>query len=269
MRLGTSVKRQDYILLLTDGDMEFLNEGDILGSPFQVRNTSLYLVITAQNGLVLIWDKKTSITIKIPEHFQNNVCGLCGNYDGNSVNDFSTRGHFIVEDVIEFGNSWKLSSTCPEAESLIEPCEISPHRKSWAQRECSIILTDLFKPCHSEVDPESYYDACVKDSCACDEGGDCECYCTAIAVYAQACLSHCVCIEWRTPKRCPVFCDYYNTNETQCEWHYRSCGVDCIKTCRNPAGNCVAELSKVEGNIALFMRKFRVKLLDWLKLTRR
>ncbi|XP_075044695.1 mucin-2-like [Mixophyes fleayi] len=237
---------QDYVLLLRNGDMELKNEGGVLESPFQVRNTSLYLIVKARNGMVLIWDKKTSLTIKISEHFQSNVCGLCGNYDGNSINDFNTRGHFTVEDVIEFGNSWKLSSTCPEVKTMIEPCEINPHRKSWAQRHCSIILGKSFRPCHSEVDPQSYYDACVKDSCACDEGGDCDCFCTAIAVYAQTCLSHCICVEWRTPNRCPVFCDYYN-QEGKCEWHYKACGVNCIKTCRNKAGNCTTELPKVEG----------------------
>ncbi|XP_071972690.1 mucin-2-like [Engystomops pustulosus] len=235
-----------YSLRLADGEVEVTNEGDSIESPFQIRNTSLYLIIRANNGLVIIWDKKTGITIKITGNYQHNVCGLCGNYDGNSNNDFNTRGQCTVEDVIEFGNSWKLSPSCPETESMVEPCEVNPHRKSWAQKQCGILMSDKFKPCHSEVDPSSYYDACVKDSCACDEGGDCDCYCTAIAQYAQACLSHCICVEWRTPNRCPVFCDYYN-EEGKCEWHYKACGANCLKTCRNPSGTCLSEPNKVEG----------------------
>ncbi|XP_075692874.1 mucin-2-like [Rhinoderma darwinii] len=236
----------DHILQLSDGQVELTDEGTVSESPFQIKNTSLYLIITTSNGLVLIWDKKTSLAIKITGDFQHRVCGLCGNYDGNSNNDFNTRGQCTVEDVIEFGNSWKLLPSCPETEIMVEPCEINPHRKSWAQRQCGIILSDSFKPCHSEVDPSSYYEACVKDSCACDEGGDCDCYCTAIAVYAQACLSHCICVDWRTPNRCPVFCDYYN-EEGNCEWHYKPCGVNCMKTCRNPSGHCLSEPAKVEG----------------------
>lgn len=53
-----------------------------------------------------------------------------------------------------------------------------------------------------KVDPSHFYDACVKDSCACDSGGDHDCLCAAIAVYAQACNEAGVCVAWRTPKIC-------------------------------------------------------------------
>ncbi|XP_066438471.1 mucin-5B-like [Eleutherodactylus coqui] len=233
-------------ILLSDGDVQIISEGTEMDSQFQLMNNSLFLSINFTNGLVMIWDKKTALTVKIPVTFQHKVCGMCGNYDGNSNNDFTTRSQLSVEDVMEFGNSWKLPPTCPDADSMIEPCDINHHRKSWAQKQCGIMLGPTFKPCHSEVDPTGYYEACVKDSCACDEGGDCECYCTAIAMYALQCLSHCICIEWRTPGRCPVFCDYYN-EEGKCEWHYKACGANCMQTCRNPSGNCSTEPVKIEG----------------------
>lgn len=53
-----------------------------------------------------------------------------------------------------------------------------------------------------KVDPEPYYSACVRDACACDTGGDCECFCTAVAAYAEACNEAGVCVAWRTPKIC-------------------------------------------------------------------
>lgn len=47
-----------------------------------------------------------------------------------------------------------------------------------------------------------YYEACVRDACGCDSGGDCECLCDAVAAYAQACLDKGVCVDWRTPDFC-------------------------------------------------------------------
>lgn len=47
-----------------------------------------------------------------------------------------------------------------------------------------------------------YYEACVRDACGCDSGGDCECLCDAVAAYAQACLGRGVCVDWRTPDFC-------------------------------------------------------------------
>lgn len=45
-----------------------------------------------------------------------------------------------------------------------------------------------------------------------------------------------------------VFCDYYNT-PGDCEWHYKSCGADCMKTCRNPSGNCSKQITALEGKV--------------------
>ena len=42
----------------------------------------------------------------------------------------------------------------------------------------------------------------MSDACACDSGGDCECFCTAVAAYAQACREAGVCVSWRSPDVC-------------------------------------------------------------------
>nr|XP_061820601.1 mucin-2-like [Nerophis lumbriciformis] len=215
-------------------------------SPARVYNMGLYLVLTLQPGLALMWDRKTSLFIKLAPPFQGHVCGLCGNYDGNIKNDFTKRSQEVVTDALEFGNSWKASSSCPDSELVKDPCSANRYRAAWAQRQCSIIISVTFQSCHSKVDPSPYYDACVRDSCACDTGGDCECFCTAVAAYASACNQAAACVSWRTPKLCPVFCDYYNA-PAACEWHYKPCGADCMKTCRNPSGNCSDLITGLEG----------------------
>uniref|UniRef100_A0A8C9MLJ3 VWFD domain-containing protein n=1 Tax=Serinus canaria TaxID=9135 RepID=A0A8C9MLJ3_SERCA len=214
--------------------------------PYTVRSMGMYLVIETKSGLILMWDKKTSIFIKLSPGFKGQVCGLCGNYDGNSINDFTTRSQSVVENVLEFGNSWKVSSTCPDAASVRDPCSTNPYRKSWSEKQCSIINSNVFAACHSQVEPAKYYQACVTDACACDSGGDCDCFCTAVAAYAQACSEVGVCIAWRSPTICPLFCDYYN-QQGECEWHYKPCGASCMKTCKNPSGKCLNDLPGLEG----------------------
>ena len=82
---------------------------------------------------------------------QGKVCGLCGNYDGNSKNDFTTRSQETVADVLQFGNSWKASSSCPNAQLLTDPCASNRYRAAWSQKQCSIITSATFKSCHSKV----------------------------------------------------------------------------------------------------------------------
>ncbi|XP_066438467.1 mucin-5B-like [Eleutherodactylus coqui] len=236
----------DYEIILMEEHLNVVQRGADHKVPYRVRLTGIYLVVETTIGLVLIWDRKTSIFIKVTVNFQGKLCGLCGNYDGNANNDFTTRNNAIVENVEEFGNSWKSTSTCPDAKIHRDPCSFNPYRLPWAQKQCSIISSDVFSACHPYVDPFDYYDACVTDSCACNTGGDCECLCTAVAAYAQACGEFGICISWRTPSICPLFCDYYN-GDNGCEWHYRPCGAPCLKTCRNKSGNCSYVIGGLEG----------------------
>lgn len=82
---------------------------------------------------------------------QGQVCGLCGNYDGNSKNDFATRSQETVADVLEFGNSWRVSSSCPNAQLISDPCASNRYRAAWSQKQCSIITSVTFQSCHSQV----------------------------------------------------------------------------------------------------------------------
>ncbi|XP_053369527.1 mucin-5B-like [Clarias gariepinus] len=233
-------------LILSDGTYQVVQRSNGDEIPYQIRTMGNYLVVETNNGVMLIWDRKTSIYVVLSPKFRGNVCGLCGNFDGNANNDFTTRGQEVVVNPLTFGNSWKVSPTCPETLTVQDPCTNNPYREAWAQKQCSIINSDTFAACHSQVEPSSYYSACVSDACACDSGGDCECFCTAVAAYAKACSAAGVCVSWRSPKICPLFCDYYNP-PGECEWHYKPCGHNCMKTCRNPTGNCTMQTPALEG----------------------
>ncbi|XP_045870566.1 mucin-5AC [Meles meles] len=235
-----------YELKLSEGRVEVLERGAGQEPPYTIRQMGTYLVVDTEAGLVLLWDRKTSIFLKLSPEFKGRVCGLCGNFDDNAVNDFTTRSQSVVGSALEFGNSWKFSPSCPDAPAPRDPCTANPYRKSWAQKQCSVINSATFAACHAHVDPAKYYEACVGDACACDSGGDCECFCTAVAAYAQACHDVGVCVSWRTPDTCPMFCDYYN-HEGHCEWHYQPCGAPCMRTCRNPGGRCLHDLPGLEG----------------------
>lgn len=82
------------------------------------------------------------------------MCGLCGNFDQRSSNDFTTRDHMVVESELDFGNSWKEAPTCPDVSATPEPCVLRPHRRSWAEKQCSIIKGPVFGVCHSKVGGE-------------------------------------------------------------------------------------------------------------------
>ncbi|XP_075945885.1 mucin-2-like [Anarhichas minor] len=233
-------------IVLSEENVRVIKQSKGLDIPFKVHTMGIYLVIEAKNGLVLIWNKKTTLMIKLKPTFKGKVCGLCGNYDGNIKNDFTTRNKEVVVEALDFGNSWKVSPTCPNAKTHKNPCSLYSHRQAWALKHCSIINSIAFAGCHSKVDPKNYYDTCVKDTCSCNTGGDCECFCSAVAAYAAACNEAGACVKWRTPTICPLFCDFYNP-DGECEWHYEPCGKPCMKTCSNPSGACYNHIPALEG----------------------
>ncbi|XP_069326777.1 mucin-6 [Eulemur rufifrons] len=235
-----------YELKLSAGKVEVIGDGAGQEAPYSIRQMGVFLVVDTSVGLVLLWDRKTSISVQLSSELKGRVCGLCGNFDGNALNDFTTRSQSVAGNALEFGNSWKFSPNCPDALAPRDPCAANPHRKSWAQKQCSIINGATFAACHAHVEPAKYYEACVSDACACDSGGDCECFCTAVAAYAQACHHVGLCVAWRTPDVCPLFCDYYNP-VGHCEWHYQPCGAPCLRTCRNPRGDCLHDARRLEG----------------------
>ncbi|XP_057185195.1 mucin-5B-like [Triplophysa rosa] len=236
-----------YKVILSEPDGVKVVESNGTDYQYQIHSVGAHIIIEVRQLLNLIWDGKTSLMLQLHPNFKGKVCGLCGNFDSNANNDFVKHDGEEVTDAVVFGSSWKVTSSCPEVNSLMNPCEKNPHRSAWAIKQCSIITSNVFKDCHSHVDSAPYYDACVRDTCACDTGGDCECFCTAVTAYAAECRKKGACIAWRSPNICPLFCEYYNNPPGECEWHYKTCGSTCMKTCGNPSGTCSNQIPLLEG----------------------
>ncbi|XP_045928607.1 mucin-2-like [Micropterus dolomieu] len=198
---------------------------------FSTHTVGLYNIISVPSrGITLIWDKHTRITIELQAKWRNQVCGLCGNFDSNERNDLAMSGSSVASSPLVFGNSWKAATPpCSDVTSEIFPCERNSYCSAWAQRRCMILTGDKFRDCHLKVDPEPYYHACVQEACSCEFEGKFLGFCTAVAAYAEACSDQDVCVNWRTPDLCPVYCDYYN-EQGECSWHYEACGE--MLTCR-------------------------------------
>lgn len=168
---------------------------------------------------------------------------MCGNYNNNEIDDFQTPSGGITEvSPYAFGDSWKMEPNCPEAKQIIvsfflivfaaaelipfkDTCKEKPERRVWAMKKCGILKSSVFAACHSEVPIDSFYDKCLFDACGCDQGGDCECLCTALAAYAQECNNRGVPIHWRSQELCRK---YFITPNLESPGRSKACGESLV-----------------------------------------
>ncbi|XP_043922260.1 SCO-spondin-like [Protopterus annectens] len=214
------------------------------GNGLLLEKAGIFLNLISKIGLTVLWDGGTRVYIKLDPSLQGRVGGLCGNFDGDTENDFTTRQGIVEPTSDVFANSWRVSETCPEAhyDETSHPCTRNPHRVTWSRKRCNILTQAVFSPCHAEVPYQQFLDWCIFDACGCDSGGDCECLCTALAAYSEQCSRHGVYIRWRSQELCPMQCDRGMV--------YEPCGAACPKTCQNmleePEPHCKS-ISCVEG----------------------
>ncbi|XP_002132784.3 hemocytin-like [Drosophila pseudoobscura] len=197
-------------------------------SSFHIYKAGVFVVVEVLSlHLQIKWDEGTRVYVKIGNEWQGRVAGLCGNNNGNSLDDFKSPSGGQETEPTLFGHSWRTHQQCVLPQQLFDSCQRNPQRRAWSELQCSVLKSPLFAACHVEVPLERYLKRCIFDTCACDQGGDCECLCTAVAAYADACAQKSINVRWRTPHFCPMQCD------THCS-DYSACTPACpVETCDN------------------------------------
>ena len=153
---------------------------------------------------MVVWDGQQSVDIHVPEVYKTNhrTLGLCGVYDDDVSNDFTN-----VENVVEngknvkrFANSWNSDLGCASDSTC--PASCSGALLEQAEQNCSVLEADVFKACHSVVDPSPYKQLCMADVCACSANRRENCLCDILSRYAKICTANNVALRWRSPLFC-------------------------------------------------------------------
>nr|XP_054766845.1 von Willebrand factor-like [Lytechinus pictus] len=207
-----------------------------------IRDVGGTYTMVRYKGLAITWDGANMVTITIEERFAEKVCGLCGNFDGRSDDDFLKQQGDTTRDVNDFVDSW-ATRDCLPARTLSPDClnEVEEARRPWAESQCDIITSDIFSECHPYVSPTLYFDHCVDDAIKCYRGNGQDCMCDAVAAYAQKCIEKGICVDWREDHLCPVPCPCEDNRK------YYACHSSCLTTCTYCPYEDKCITPKVEG----------------------
>ncbi|XP_077996405.1 IgGFc-binding protein-like [Glandiceps talaboti] len=214
------------------------------------------LVLKTDFQMRISWDGDHTLFINIPPEYYNSTCGLCGNFDGYSENDYVDPEGLLVDSMEMFGDSWVIDNEPCEDTSTpaIEPCQGRDESEKQQTRQLCNLMSDgdgPFALCHAKIDPSPYVDDCIYD--ACEMSMDLQsAVCGIFGAYVQSCLDLRVQLSpWRNDTFCPINCpegSTYTITDKPCP---DSClgEFDCTKQLTE---TCVCDDGKVwEGNMCI------------------
>ncbi|XP_072039344.1 IgGFc-binding protein-like [Amphiura filiformis] len=197
------------------------------GEFIEIRRIGNEKVVSTDFGLEVWWDFQYNVEVIITDDYTDQVCGLCGDFDGNADNDFTLAqplpdGTTTTTSPATFGNSWEVPDfPCDQpadpANDDYDPCDGTDVAPSAAEK-CKMLddQTGPFAQCIERFPQvaEQLYKDCVYDLCVTHP--DCEILCSHLEKFAEFCLLKGVWIgEWRTRDFCPPNCPDGSVYEVQ------------------------------------------------------
>ncbi|XP_069753664.1 IgGFc-binding protein-like isoform X1 [Narcine bancroftii] len=181
-----------------------------------------FVLLETDFGLQVKFDGDQQLVVVVDERYQGQLCGLCGTYTNDQLDDFLKPDGILALDSNQFGNSWAVADDdwqCNQTAPVPPTCD--PPSQEEAERYCKIVLDNPgpFEECHWHIPPQLYFESCVYDHCV--TGGDSVQLCNTLASYASACEAAGVVLgDWRQQsgcfeKSCALDCNF---DSDLCRW---------------------------------------------------
>ncbi|XP_068115901.1 mucin-2-like [Hyperolius riggenbachi] len=201
----------------------------------QIQYTGVYVKVSSKLGVSLLWNADDALTVKVPPKYINRTCGLCGNMNGNSQDEFAFDEMLLTP--VQFGNLQKLNGPTELCADVIPP---DPKDCNGLYETCVKMLSNqAFSDCEMHLPQHQYVQACISDLCSCQNSSDPSCACDTLAEYSRQCaIAGGKPQDWRT-----------NMCERTCPGNmkYEECGSPCADTCSNSDRTRVCEELCLDG----------------------
>nr|XP_034190302.1 hemocytin [Osmia lignaria] len=208
-------------------------------------------VVSNYYGFWVIWDSNSNVKLGVSTKLAGKVDGLCGYFDGYSMNDRQLPDGNQARSTVEFGDSWMMEGV-PECDPQVCPHYVQ--EESW--KICNIVKDASLAECSNIVDLEKFISHCMESTCNCLRGNhtynDCRCrLLTSFVTECQAGNLNADLSTWRSIHDCPVSCPtplvhkdcFRNKCETSCD------NLQQIDPCPMMQGVCFSGCFCPEGTV--------------------
>ena len=160
---GGSVTINDR-LQLNNGDTILLHSNDTMitrvgGHPH---------VFLTRSGLEVYFDGQYHVTVKASSVWNGILCGLCGNSNGDPLDDFQAANGTLITSPDDFGYEWSISKGNDGCGFLETPPQCSASVISEAESRCTLLQQEMFSFCNGIINPLPFISDCVYDLCYCN-----------------------------------------------------------------------------------------------------
>ncbi|CAD5114007.1 DgyrCDS3170 [Dimorphilus gyrociliatus] len=170
---------------------------------------------------------------KSPRNSQ--IQGICGNFDGDALNDMRQKNGQIAVYPAAMANSFSIrdlsskGEVCPDAPSTTFECKNDGILEE-AKEKCNSFKKFPMSVCQESVDARIYISLCIHDFCKLSKKSKKEIsvekmLCFYMEMYTYECAIHGVIIDNVKQNICPRKCPANMT--------YKSCVPQCQKTCKS------------------------------------
>ncbi|XP_052610950.1 LOW QUALITY PROTEIN: zonadhesin [Peromyscus californicus insignis] len=191
-----------------------------------IRLSGIFVLLYTNFGLQVRYDGNHLVEVTVPSSYTGSLCGLCGNYNNNSLDDNLRPDGKPAGNSLLLGTSWKILEAsdpgCFVAGGKSSNCEENNMDESWS-KNCSILMNPLgpFSNCHEAVPPQASFSSCVYGQCG--TKGDTLALCRSLQAYASLCAQAGQVTTWRNSTFCPLRCPPMSS--------YNPCANPCPATC--------------------------------------
>ena len=120
-------------------------------------------VLLPTYGVRIFWNGARRVKVTVSQLWQNKLCGLCGDYNGNKNDDFKMPNGNLAPNATAFGDSWQyneMSLFCNPTPDPPDNC--TDDIKVKAAAACAIMNQTS---CNPTIDPKEYINNCIFDYC--------------------------------------------------------------------------------------------------------
>ncbi|XP_017895488.1 PREDICTED: LOW QUALITY PROTEIN: zonadhesin [Capra hircus] len=209
-----------------------------------VRSSGSFILLYTDFGLQVRYDGYHLVEVTAPSSYAGRLCGMCGNYNNNSLDDNLQPDKRPAVNSVRLGASWKLNelseSGCFAADARPPRCLEKNATDPWS-KNCDILVNPQgpFSRCHKVVAPQASFTSCVYGQCG--TKGDAFTLCRSLQAYASLCARAGQVLTWRSSTFCPLKCPSGS--------RYSPCADPCPATCLSLStpSYCPSSLPCAEG----------------------